>query len=617
MVLRITVPLGDSETPASYVSRFAAANGLPAREFCLDWETTFQSIVDGSAQAISIIAGKADLAAGDLMQHAFVKTNKDKHDYAYRGERLQRGWLRRKDVAVCPACLAQDLASTTGRRPRLAAYGRAIWQIAAIKTCPHHHMPLIVAADDLTPGRLHDFADLIAPVLPNISQLAAVSPARSPTDFETYLIERLDKTGASIPFLDRLDLYVAIHCCELVGAVSLHGRTPSLKTLSDEEWRLAGAAGFDILRGGTESLDAFLRELQQTYPYTRSGTEGPQAVFGRVYQVLEFAAPDAAYDPVREAIGSYIRANFPLAAGDVVFGVPTPSRTLHSIRSLSLETGQHPKRLRKILEASGALTPASRLSVDANVLFPVQAAPPALLAGHTTLSRPAASRHINAPRCQIDLLVKSDLIKPVLDGRAAGAVDQYAVPDLDRFLEQLLDGAVRVDSPGPDQLDIPAAGKRACCSAAEIVRLVLDKKLAWTGRSAGARGYLALLVDVAELRPLVQGDDHGGIKPRDVAKLLGVNDQVVYRLIEHGHLPSTSRIHPINRCPQTVVMPADLQAFQRAYVTLFGLAKERGEHFRKTKKAMDDAGVEAVFDPATLGATIYRRSVSDQSFNAT
>jgi hypothetical protein len=607
MILRITVPLSGDETPASYVSRFAAANGLPAREFCLDWGITFQSIVDGSAHAISIIAGKAGLAAKDLMQNAFVKTNKDKHDYLYRGERLQRGWLRRKNVAVCPACLAQDLASATGRRPRLAAYGRAIWQIAAIKTCPHHHMPLIVAVDDPTPGRLHDFADLIAPVLPNIDKLVVAAPARSPTDFETYLIERLDQRGRAAPFLDVLDLFVAIHTCELVGAVALHGRTPSLKTLSDEQWRRAGAAGFDILRGGTQALDAFLSDLQQTYPYTRSGTEGPQAVFGRVYQVLEFSAPDPAYDPVREAVGSYIRASFPLAEGDLVFGVPTPSRTLHSIRSLSLETGQHPKRLRKLLEASGALTPASRLSADANVVFPVQAAPPALLAGQTTLSRPAAGRHINAPRCQIDLLVRTGFIEPVLDGRAAGAVDQYAVPDLDAFLERLLDGAVKVDSPGPDQLDIPAAGKRACCSAAEIVRLVLDKKLAWIGRRAGARGYLALLVDVTEIRRLVQGDDHGGIKLRDVAKRLGVCDKVISALIEHGHLPSTTRINPVNRCPQTVVMPADLDAFQRSYVTLFGLAKERRENFRKTKKAMEDAGVEPAFDPNVIGATFYRR----------
>ena len=38
-----------------------------------------------------------------------------------------------------------------------------------------------------------------------------------------------------------------------------------------------------------------------------------------------------------------------------MFGKTVERRTLHSVRTLSAETGLHPKRLRRLLRASGAL----------------------------------------------------------------------------------------------------------------------------------------------------------------------------------------------------------------------------------------------------------------------
>jgi hypothetical protein len=45
---------------------------------------------------------------------------------------------------------------------------------------------------------------------------------------------------------------------------------------------------------------------------------------------------------------------------------------LHSIRTLSKETGLHPKRLRKLLEAAGLLSEGSDDHVDGNCLFDAQ-----------------------------------------------------------------------------------------------------------------------------------------------------------------------------------------------------------------------------------------------------
>jgi TniQ len=166
--LRYTVPLGASETPASFASRTAALYGLPAREFCLDFGTTFQKVVDGEPTAIAIVAAKGGVPAAALAEHAFLRG--EKHRYVHLGEALIRGALRRQAIAVCPRCLAEDIA-TSQSPPNLAPFGRAIWQIAAVKTCAVHGIALSIVVRDLTPGRLHDFAHHIAGVVPNLDHL--------------------------------------------------------------------------------------------------------------------------------------------------------------------------------------------------------------------------------------------------------------------------------------------------------------------------------------------------------------------------------------------------------------------------------------------------------------
>ncbi len=604
MALRVTIPLGRGEALPSFASRLSAANGLPVREFCLDWNIRFQSVVDGDAAAIAVLADKGGVAAADLMTHAFIRGQN--HAFTYRGEQLMRFSLRRKRVVVCPHCLAEDIANSN-RKPHLAAYGRAIWQIDAIKTCPVHQTALVEVADDMTASTIHEFTHYVAPALSNLSRLCDQAVRREPTGLENYVLARLDGAKAT-PYLDSLALFVAIKLCEMLGAVELFGRTANLRRLSDEQWRLAGAAGFAIAAAGAPAISAFLSRLQATFDYSRrGGTEGPQALFGRLYQWLEFGAADAAYDPVRDVFGRHIRDHLPLGPGDTVFGEVVTVRTLHSIRSLSLEAGAHPKRLRKLLRAAGIIGEAQDPLVDASVVFAAGKASSVITRAKGAMSLPAAGEYLNAPRVHRALLVKSGILVPCLSAAGFGAVDQFAVADLDEFLRRLLDGAEEVKKPKAGQVDIPAAAKHACCSAAEIVRFILDKKLTWVGRQAGVDGYLSVLVELEEIRGLVRGEDHGGLTPYQVACTLGATDRVARMLIKHGHLKTVSTINPINRCPQVVVMPAELEKFQREYVSLFALAKEQGRHFRKLKLEMDKTGVEPVFDVNKVGATFYRR----------
>lgn len=604
--LRHTVPLGPGETPASFASRLAALNGPSARDLCLDFGTQFQKVVDGDPEALAIIAAKGSVPADALAANAFVRTGERR--YRFHGEELTRTSLRRSLVVGCPACLTGDIAAAPQLKPRVAAFQRAIWQVAAVKTCPIHEVPLVVLANDMTPGRMHDWTAHITAAIPELPRLMAEARPRPLTGLETYIVARLSDAPARNDLLDPLPLYVAIAACEPFGAVAAFGRTVNLKTLTDEDWRVAGGAGFDILAGGVAGAHGFLEALQATYPYSGAATEGPQAVLGRIYQTLEFYRDDAAYDPLRDLVGGFIRTRFPVGPGDVVFGKPVEIRLLHSIRTLSKQTGLHAKRLRKVLEASGVLADGSDGLADGNCLFDAQRG---LMVGSevaaATLSVRDAGVYLNAPRVQRDMLYRSGIIVPRIKGGEHGAADQFAPADLDAFLARLFEGAVFSGFAGPNFVDIPTAARLACRSSEEIVRAILDRRLMQKTRIANKQGYMALLVDIDEVRALVRGPDHGGLTGLQIKDKLSTTAKVVAAVIKHGHLKSMTVVNPVNRCPTVIVTTAEVARFEREFVSLFALARQQRRHHMLVKKEIDAAGVKPALDPEKVGATFYRR----------
>jgi hypothetical protein len=181
---------------------------------------------------------------------------------------------------------------------------------------------------------------------------------------------------------------------------------------------------------------------------------------------------------------------------------------------------------------------------------------------------------------------------------------------LDAFLARLLDGAKPASSVRRGQVSIPDAAKMACCGSIEVVQLVLDGKLKRKWKLGSKRGYMSLLLDLEEVRALVRGPDHGGLTGHAISDRLRVADCVAAALIKHGQLKSITVINPINRCPTVVVPAHEVERFEREFVSLFALARQRGRHFMAVKKELQHAGVEPVFNPRKIGATFYRRGES-------
>lgn len=598
--LALTVPQGIGETPASFASRVAARNFVNARDLATDFGISFQRIVDGDRSEIQRLCELAGGRFDELMRNAILKNGTS---FELRGQQITKPAIRRARVHICPICLQEDIAASD-LQPALSAYGRYEWAITAIRTCVRHSLALVEVRNDLPPGQLHDFTRNIADAIPNVDRLAAKACRRAPSGLETYLLGRIDGRR-DFAWLDALPFFAAAWTAEVVGAVAAFGKRVNLDKLSENERYTAGGAGFEILKDGAEGLKDFMRALKRSHaPKSgRGSADGPQAIYGKLFMCFAQGLPDPAYEPVREAMAEHILAHFPLGPGDVLFGKPVTTRRFHSIRSASIAYDMHPKRLRKLIDAQGLLPdPAVK---DREVLFDAEIADRLFKRESDSLSMKDVERYINAPRPMAQILFQAGLIRRHATG--IGEMNEvFFKSELDQFVADLYRRAKAVAAPNPETCDVATAAKRINASTADVVRLILEDRLAWVGRRADANGVLGLLVNVDEVRPLTRLPQLAGLVPADAVRELRVNGQVIRGLLKIGALKTIVQRHPIKRNPQTVIPHEEIARFKQEYVSLFSLARSRGKHMPVLFRELTAIGVTPAFDG--VGATFFRRS---------
>lgn len=602
--LAMNLPLGQAETPTSFASRLAALHGCPSlRDFCHDMNFDVYDLAHGKPEGLSRLERLGDLPEGALSPYALVRT---RDDFFLNGQTLRKASLRRERIHVCPACLQED-AAQHGGPPALRMFARAAWSLASVRSCSRHGIALVCLEGTRAGVRAYDFARAIVETAPDLDQLVETAPALPETPLERYLLERLwAKDREPTASADDLPWYAAARISEMLGAVALFGPRFRAEAMSASEWSKAGGAGYEILIGGAATFVDLIDDLRRA---STAHDWGLRATYGRFYEWLAHEDDDPVYDRFRTIFRERCIETMPLGPGDVIFGEPVAVRRIHSIRSAWRETGCHPKRLRKLLWKLGVINDDDLALTDDRIVFPAELAADWLGEAASSMSLKAAGEYLNAPRVQIRMLFEQGFIEPFVEGgNETVHTHAFSRAELDTFLSRLLDGAEPVAVLSSDQANLPDAGRHACCSAAEIVKLILDGRLRWVGKLEGETGYLSAIVNVDEVRSCVRLDDHGGISLRQVEKRLLTGTNAVKALLRDGHLPAREAINPTNRCPQTIVMPGDLADFQSTFVSLSQLAKDRGVASRGLMRILREAGVGFAFDPDILEGHFYRRA---------
>ncbi len=489
------VPLAEGETLTSFVSRLAHVNLMTLAEFCRLTGLPVQDVIDGTENATFALSHMVDVPATQLLEHAIRRD--DKGALFVRGAAMVKTDLRRDRLAFCPACLQEDVAAGGP----VSAYGRLPWSLSAIRTCRKHSLGLCELSPPAGGAARHDWTERIRPVLPHLAGIRATAAFRPSSSFEDYLIRRIETGSGGQLWLDGLPWHVATKVCEVVGAVRSLGRTPNLKALTAQEWHQAAAAGFDAAKHGVVGLRRFMEELLDDFIPSGSCSDGPQAAFGRWWQLLAFATPDPSFDPVRDVVRDFVVERFAVGPGEMVLGREITERIVHSVRSASVETGSHPKRLRRLLTSSGSLSATVDVA-DAFAFFDAKGAEGLLAAVRDAVTATGAEECLGANRVQTSILIKHGFIEPFSRPDEGCRLKEilFSKSELDSFLAALMRDAVAVSmAPSSRHRSIRGVAKSLKCQTVEVVSLVIHRKLKWVGRIEGQYGFDAILVDIDEV----------------------------------------------------------------------------------------------------------------------
>lgn len=291
-----------------------------------------------------------------------------------------------------------------------------------------------------------------------------------------------------------------------------------------------------------------------------------------------------------------------------------PERLVHSVRTLSLAASVHPKRLRKLLEARGLIRPEDRELHDNRVVF--EAALGEATAREITDSIPRVDLpvRLGLGRGVTATLIAEELLTPVLVPDAEHELKErrFLRADVHQLIERCLDGAERVDEVPPGFANLRRAASAGGTTVSGVLRAILDGRVSDRRRLTTGHALGALLVNIEAVRTAFTPSPASQALARyRAARRLGTTDRVIAALIADRPGGPILESHPktgIRRGRAREIPAAALDAFERTYVSLIALARERRVHHLALAAALAERGVTPAFDPAAIQATFYRRA---------
>jgi len=585
------------ETPASFCSRVALKVGRSAREFADDIGITFQSIVDGVADSIAILAQVCGADATIFDRSTLVRTGNRTYDLA--GQVFTRETLTRGNVFVCPACIAEDLDSLDAR---YGAYGRAQWQIEAMRVCLRHGCLLIPTCHDTNPHRAHDFAWHIHARMEDILGAPGVMMPEASNALAQYLSRRIEGTEPS-SWLSSMPAFAAAKSCEFVGLTIRYGVHAPWKSMTSSDWHQAGSEGYALLSAGPGALTAYFQDLRRAAPATEYGF---RAIYGRIFDYLSHDNQSEAFASIRKVLRDHLLETRAFGPDDLVLGTAVGTRRLHSVRSLAVETGKDARMLLRRLRALGIVAKSKTRMQHDRILFDAQTNAALLDKMVNALDRPEAERYLNLGRTQ-GYLLNPPFLAPFWIEGLHSAEHLFLKPDLDAFLAMITRNATPLQSGEEGFLRIGKAASRSQRPAALVVQLLMFGRLTKVRLDPDSKGVDAILVDPEEVREFLNPMANL-VAVRMLMSELRCSQNTAQALMETGALPSRIERHPINRLQCRLAEISDVEAFKAEYVSVYILAEEVGMHVRQLGDRLIELAVPTAFDPEEIGTSFYRRS---------
>jgi hypothetical protein len=552
----------------------------------------------GCEIAISRLSEISGVSVAALAANATCRDDEWLH---LRGQLIDPKSRRNSQLAVCPACLEADIARGD-RDPSIAIHGRLPWMFKSIRTCAVHHMALVnIPENDRIPLR-HDWSQLLAPVLPQIKALTDGATRRPPSKLEQYLITRLEGNAGGC-WLDHMDFHAAEHTVQLFGSAALFGDKVSLR-LSEDEKYAAGDVGFDIVKDGPTSIPEFLSKMQRDF-VQRDRIAGANSVYGRIYPRLNFLADNPAYASVHEIVRDQIMSSFPVGPGDLIFGKPVITRRFHSVLTLSKHFKCRESRIENVLRHEGLIP--DRYASGREVLLEAGRAEQLIEREMQGLTLAEAERRIGASANVMKTLLNGGFVKRRRVSKGPHGL-RFPAAELDAFLARILEATTPVEGKTDETMSVSYASAHARCKISTIFRFILDRKLRWVGRRTDRSGLDAILVNLDDLKLLLNRPAEDGLSAIDAAESLRLAPAVMRLMAKRKIVESFTICDPMTGRQKLRILTTEIDRFASEYVSLYNLGRTLGQKPARVRKDLDARRVKPAQELLGLDAIFYRRS---------
>lgn len=606
--LRRGHPLQHREPATGYASRLAAMAGVDLGTLLRDMRISFQDLARGDRDAVRALASlrRLDGEAVEALMAFTPGRTVGERAYTVAGAAMLPGDVLPASFRVCPHCIAEDLDGFEGRqaaRPWL----RLEWMLEGMRVCRTHGNLLL----DVRPEHpLHvgcDFSPTVAAqVLPGLAGFLVEARAGVGTGYVEWVVRRLDGLLDQGNWLDNVTLGAGMAFCQGLGISALHAPVTRPSTLG--MWDLAAAAeeGFRIASRGRQSVETFFDRTVEAHLTKKRGSVGHERIYGQVHRVLRWHGEDPAFAKFREVLREHAFATLPLSPGTSFLGVALDKRRVHNQRSAAVSSARADSSMLKLIGNGTAQAPDGR-----RLRIPVQEfdALVASVAGHMTNKEVSGLTGLDIR--QIDRLVERGLL-PILPkpSRAAGSYRRFLREDVDAFMVRLFRDAVSTPRPSGTRVPIERARNVSRVTATDVVQLVLEGRLAWVGSHGDGRRYENLLVDVDEVRAILQPARPGSglTVPEAMAILPGVKHRSLPLLAEAGLLSYAQEYRPGSLRTLKVLTRASVEAFAARYATLQEVSNALGIAPLFALRRLKGDGVREAVDFEQVRSKLYHRS---------
>lgn len=605
-------PLQAREPALGYASRLAAIQGVDMARFLQDMRVNPRELGRGNEDAVQLLADLRALCAKQreaLSRYTPWRRVGD-HIPTVAGHRLLAGSVLHTSVRVCPHCVAEDLSDFQGpvfARPWL----RLEWVVRHVRVCGRHGNLLIDIASPYPTHRTFDFHRTVAEqVIPELDRLREQVMPGPGTAFRDWLLNRIDGHCGPSNWLDDVPLKAAVAFCEWLGFSSVHGLDVKPSSLSSHEWATLAEEGFRIASQGKVAIDAALDLMVARRPSKR-GFLGHEKAYGQLYLYLRRHGEDAGFEKLRAIVREHAFSNLPFDPGRTILGVTLEARRVHNQRTAAKSCSRADVFLKRLIDV-GFIPRTENIEVpNGRLRIPVQDVD-AIVArlGEYLTTKDVADR-TGFDRRLVDALAENGRLRSLApEERLVGVKYRFLRADVDALMLLLFRGAEAVDGPTGRRVSVAQARNKTRGFAADILSLILDGKLAWTGRHGDGGRYEHLLVDIDEVVGVMRSQSTmSGMYADDAAVLIpGIDGSNISRLAKAGYLSSTTEFCRRSMRTMTVLTRDSVEAFAAEYVSVAEIGRITGLHVKVVARRLQAGGVAVAIDREIPKTRVYRRS---------